>query len=148
MDIGKFKKYGIPAIIAVVVIAVVIIVVSSYGGVDAVESMKEIIYDELGNTTIGKAANENLDNVKWESEQTDDEEYMVSLAGYSTDSMCKLTARFSVTFVDDMVYTSVIDVGVDGESFSDEESIWTVLGMIYGMSVDEAVEHYWSNIYE
>ncbi len=145
ISLAKNKKIIISAVI--VVIAIIVIAAFSNERNVAKTMRENVVFEKFGSKTIGDAAERNLEDITWDSEKINNKDYIVTLEGFSDEFDEDIMLTFDVTLEDGDIYATVDSVEIDGEEYDDWETIYTVLGVVYGMSVEEANLYYWANIW-
>ncbi|MBQ8780286.1 MAG: zinc ribbon domain-containing protein [Oscillospiraceae bacterium] len=129
-----------------IVLGIIVILIILFDSVKsaAISDLKSIVFDQYGSSlTLGDAADLHLDKVNWESEKISDDEYKVTLQAFSAEIGTVFSVEFRVTYMNDMVYALPVAVNLVGEEYKDDQSIWQVMSIIYGRSLEEANETYW-----
>lgn len=130
--------------ICIIVIALIALLVPERP--HPVSDMKNLVFDQYGEITIGEAADRYLKDVDWEAEKMDDNEYKVMLKAFSDEVSFRFQLEFRVTYVDNMVYGVPRSVSMAGTEYTDDMSIWELMSVTYGKSLEEAKESYWEEI--
>ena len=141
---NKPKKLGLGAcgIVAIIFIAFML-----FGGRNPISDTKRIIFEQYGTISLGEATDRYLEEVDWESEKINDNEYKVTLQAFSNEVAFRFLVEFRVTYVDDRVYAIPRAVSIAGEEYTDDMSLWEIMSIIYGKSIEEADEAYWEGFW-
>lgn len=118
---------------AVAAIAVCVFLAFLLLGSDPVANTKGIVFDRYGALTIGEAAGQNLKQVKWTSEKNPDGSYTVAVRGISPDwNNARLGIDFTYTEDSEYYWASAQQAYINGDYYSDNTAIATVMAIIYG----------------
>ena len=133
-------KVIIPVIIA---IAVVLLIIIGISGNSVVSDVKDIVFEQHGTISIGKAVDVYLEKAEWTSEELSDDEYAVTLKAFSKEIGTFFSVEFRVTYTEDMVYALPLSVEILDEKYTDDQSVWEIMAHIYGKNLEEATDSYW-----
>lgn len=127
----KKKKMKSPLTVAAMLIALVAIYYMFFFD-NTVSDVKNLVFNQYGTEAIGTVADKNLSNVKWSSDKIDDGYYYVTLKGFSPDLTGQISVRFDVSYADDYVYATPNLVSVNGDTYSDLQSVRFIMAVVYG----------------
>lgn len=130
----KVEKKGlgkkIKSIISVCVTILVIFLVLSSSARDPIGDTKDIVFDDWTTESIGDIVDEKMSNVTWEKTKNDKNHYTVTVTGFVPDLYGNMTILFDVNYAGDSVYTKIVSMSYDGETYTDAISMAYIMGIL------------------
>lgn len=124
------KKKWLPLTGIAAVVVVIILAVSLLGN-SPVADVQDIVFDQYGTISLGDAVAISMPEAKWSSEKIDSKHYTVTVEGFFPETAANVAVIFDVNYSGEWVYANPIRVTINGESFTDFDSIAIAMGLIY-----------------
>ncbi len=97
----------------------------------AITDLKEIIFHDYGEDTLKTAVSKTLRRVEWKAAEVTDEDYYVTVSGYSPDWETEISVTFNITYDDEYVYAEMMKCKAYDEESSDFDDISFAMSVIY-----------------
>lgn len=95
-----------------------------------VSDAKGIVFEGLGNRTLGEMMTDYFGNVKWSSSKTGDDEYQVIAEGFSKELYENASVTMQVTYIDDTLYGKITRIVCGGQSYTGTIEISLVMNLL------------------
>ena len=134
---GPYQKLfqGLKIFRWVLILGVIIAVIVWSQQKHPAKDLKDVVFDNYGDISLGEAVDTTLENVQWRTEKIDSTHYRVTLSGFHADTYTNLDVIFDVNYSNDYIYTSVTRVIWNDSSYDDNLTITYVMSLLYGVDL-------------